>query len=79
MTPFGLYFFDRTDGRMYGPIGFQKDVRLMSIRYYTGGDEVVVGSDTWVVFPLRIKAETSGTQSSGRSGYAGIAYKKVTT
>lgn len=79
MTPVVLYFYDRTDGNLYGPIGSMKDVRFMSCRYYEGGDEFQVGGDTWVVFPTRTKAEVVGAQSAGRSGYAGLAYKKVTT
>lgn len=56
-------------------LGAMPDVRGMNIQYYNPGDEVVVGGDTWVLFPSRQKSEFNVTGSK----YQGIAYKKVTT
>ena len=57
-------------------LGTMPDVRGINIQYFSGGDEVVIGGDTWVLFPSRIKGEFN---SASTSKYQGIAYKKVTT
>lgn len=73
--PLAIFYWDRTDdsGRF---MGFVKDIRGVNMEYFVGGDEVTVGSDTWVVFPSYFK-QTNG--ASGTTGWQGIAYKKVTT
>lgn len=53
------------------PLGYMKDVRSINIASHNLGDELLIGSDTWVVFP-------SGSKTTGDSGNQGIAYKKVT-
>jgi hypothetical protein len=55
-----------------------KDVRGVSIRNYVGGQELTVGADTWIVFPTREKWPGSGAYTA-KSGFQGIAYKKITT
>jgi len=64
-------------GDIEGPLGRMPDVRGMSIRNYAGGDELVIGSDTWVVFPSFKKYPGSGSLAN-TSGYQGIAYRKNT-
>lgn len=77
MYPIGCCYLDRTTGdAMY--LGNMKDVRGASIEYFSPGDEIIVGSDTWVIFPSMQKAADDTTISS-TSGYQGIAYRKVTT
>lgn len=60
-----------------GPLGRMKDVRGMNIKNYAGGDELTIGSDTWVIFPSYTKGTDSGSQV-GTSGYQGIVYRKIT-
>lgn len=76
MYALGTFHWDRSTGDVYGPLGYMKDVRGISIKNYAPGDEIVVGGDTWVVFPSRAKYSSSLTNTSA---YQGIAYRKVTT
>lgn len=73
MYPINLWYDDPTTTAWY-PIGQQPDVRGMNVKYFLGGDEVVIGSDTWVVFPARYKNSVSAT---GSTRNLGMAYKKV--
>lgn len=73
--PLNTFYFDRSTGDAYGPMGRVKDVRGMSIRDYVAGQEITVGSDTWVIFPAHRRYEGTLTNSSG---YQGIIYKKIT-
>ena len=56
-------------------LGQMPDVQGVNIANFVGGQEVTVGSDTWVVFPSWTQ---SGTQSN-ETREQGVAYKKVTT
>lgn len=53
-------------------LGEQPDVRGVNIEFFAPGDELVIGSDTWVIFPSHRK-DSTGTR------FQGIAYKKVVT
>ena len=76
MYPIPVTYWNLTDGTTMYLLGFMKDVRGINIKNYEAGDEVTVGSDTWMVFP---SVKKGATPSSSCSGYQGIAYKKVTT
>lgn len=76
MYPIGMFYWDRTTGDAYY-LGSQPAVRGCSVQHFTGGDEITMGSDTWVVFPTYVKW-SSGIYTN-TSTYQGIAYKKVTT
>lgn len=56
-------------------LGYQPDVRGIVLNGIAPGEELNVGSDTWVCFPSREKSTESG---STLSQYQGIAYRKVT-
>lgn len=75
MYPIVCYYDDPSNARWY-EIGRMPDVRGFNVKYYSGGDEIVIGADTWVVFPARYKTIIS---SAGGTRNLGIAYKKVTT
>ncbi len=60
------------------PLGYMKDVRGASIKNFVGGDEVTIGSDTWIIFPS-YKRATSDSSVNGTSAWQGIIYKKVTS
>jgi hypothetical protein len=57
-------------------LGTQPDVRGVNVKYLADAQEVVIGGDTWVMFPAHIK---SNADSVGGTKNQGIAYKKVTT
>jgi hypothetical protein len=72
--PIALFYMNRTTSFAYA-LGDMPDVRGMNIRYFTAGQELVIGLDTWIVFPLQQKTATAGAERTYNSG---IAYKKVT-
>lgn len=55
-------------------LGWMPDVRGMNMRNFAPEQEIVIGSDTWVVFPESQKSSSG----NDRTENAGIAYKKVT-
>ncbi len=73
MYSLGIWYRTGNDVRL---LGFQPDVRGASIENLVGGDEVVIGSDTWVFFPSSVKGNATDV---GATKNQGIAYKKVTT
>jgi len=75
MTPITCYYDDPSNARWYY-IGYMPDVRQTNVKFWSGGDETVVGSDTWVMFPARYKTVVS---SSAGTRNLGVAYKKITT
>ncbi|QIN95182.1 hypothetical protein DLP3_019 [Stenotrophomonas phage vB_SmaS_DLP_3] len=58
----------------YSYIGEPPGVRYIDITNYEVGQELAVGSDTWMVFPLHRKIFTPQTPYTGAYG---LAYKKV--
>ena len=79
MHPVVQFYWNRVTGDIYGPLSQMKDVRGINNRDFAPGEEVVLGADTWVVFPTARKA-TADTQSGvAYSLFQGVAYKKVTT
>ena len=52
------------------------DARGINIRNFASKQEVTVGSDTWVLFPISKRTTAASTDTSY---YSGVAYKKVTT
>jgi hypothetical protein len=56
-------------------LGFMPDVRGINIRHFAPKDEITLGLDTWVIFPVSIRTLAAVT---GRTYYQGIAYRKVT-
>lgn len=74
--PILAFHWNRTNDHVY-PLGVMKDVAGISIKNYTPGQELTVGSDTWIVFPS-FKKWISGSLS-GTTGHQGIMYKKITT
>lgn len=79
MRPILPFYWNRTTDNIYGPMGEMPDVRGVNIKNFTAGEEVVIGSDTWVLFPISRNDGTDTVSGTTRTGYQGIAYKKVTT
>lgn len=60
--------------------GYPPDIRYINLEGLTVGQEITVGSDTWIVFPITRKYYTSDTSYNQEQSYNwGVAYKKVTT
>lgn len=54
------------------------DVYRINMRDYSAGEEITVGSDTYVVFPLINDDAANVLDGEGYSAYEGLAYKKIT-
>jgi hypothetical protein len=76
LTPLNI-FWRRPSGNILQPMGMMPDVRAVNVKNWTGGQEVSVGSDTWVVFPTREKGV--GVVSGQGTRNQGIAYLRVNT
>lgn len=74
--PIAPFYWNRVDDSVYGPMGFMKDARGMSIRNYSPGEEITVGGDTWIIFPTYAKWPGSGALTN-TSGHQGMIFKKV--
>jgi hypothetical protein len=70
LTPIVVALADTT-GQI--PLGQIQDVRQVSMRNYVGGNTIVVGSDTWYLFPAMEKK----TSLFAATGNIGLAYKQV--
>lgn len=79
MYPITPFYWNRVTDDLHGPLGQMKDVRGVNIRDFAAGEEVTIGSDTWVLFPSARKALSDSQSGVAYSQYQGIAYKKVTT
>lgn len=67
------FYRDPNNARVY-LLGYMTDVRGVNVRNFAPAQEVLVGSDTWKIFPLSIRTVAA---VAGRSGNVGIAYRKV--
>lgn len=74
MYSIALFHCDNTNNHCH-LMGWQPDVRGVNIRGLAAKEEVVIGSDTWVIFPAGSR-DTGG--GAGTTAFMGIAYKKVT-
>lgn len=68
------YFVNRASS-LKSPIGRIPDMRMVGMQNLVAGDEVTVGSDTWLVFPMIQRTDSWGSgnsaiESSGHYGYA---------
>jgi hypothetical protein len=75
MYSIGIWHIHSTLPRVYH-LGELPDVRCLNIRGFQPKEEVNVGGDVWVIFPMALRTEDN---VSNRTYYSGIAYKKVTT
>ncbi len=74
MYPWGIFTRDFVNQFMYF-LGNVPDIRGIDMFNFSAGQEVTIGSDTWVIFPQVRRTEDNIV---GRTYYAGVAYKKVT-
>lgn len=62
----------------WSPVGQVPDVFRVNMKSLDAEQEITIGSDTYVVFPLINKDANNTVAGEGYSGYEGLAYKKIT-
>lgn len=73
--PIAPTYVDTTTGNIHGfPIGQMKDVGGINIKDWVAGDTILLGGDTWRIFPAEKKWISA---EAGTSSWLGIAYKEV--
>jgi hypothetical protein len=72
--PIWLLYRNNSNNRCYW-LGTMPDIRGLNIKNFAAKEEIVIGSDTWVMFPLAQKTDSAVTDRTFNSG---VAYKKVT-
>lgn len=69
---------ERSNSGLYSPIGTVRDVRVVNMKLLSPKEEIVLGSDTWKVFPMSSKVPWVGyPQTNFGSGDYGFAMRKV--
>lgn len=58
-------------------LGAPKEMRMLRIDNLQPGQELTLGSDIWMIFPVKQKGEAIPSNTTPFSKYYGIAYKKV--
>lgn len=71
-----LAFFAGTSRVHY--LGHMPDVRGIILSGIAPGEEIDIGTDTWVCFPSLKKSTTNGATSARLTRYQGICYRKET-
>lgn len=76
--PLHLWYYNTTPAtpRLYY-LGSMADVRMISMEGFATGEEVTIGSDTWLVFPF-IRKSIGSIAGSNYSYMMGVAYRKET-
>lgn len=69
---------DFESGVRWGPVGRVPDVFRVNMKSLDAEEEITIGSDTYVVFPMINKDANNTLANEGYSGYEGLAYKKIT-
>ncbi len=69
---------DFESARRWAPMGRVPDVYRVNMKNLEPEDEITIGADTYVVFPMINKDAAATTDGEGYSGYEGLAYRKVT-
>lgn len=75
MYPINLFYDGAGSPRQWYPLGYMGDVRGIDTLNYSEAQEITVGADTWIVFPVTYKPAVA---SLGACRTMGVAYKKVT-
>lgn len=69
---------DFESARRYSPVGRVPDVFRVNMKSFDAEQEIPIGSETYIVFPMINKDANATTDGEGYSGYEGLAYRKVT-
>jgi hypothetical protein len=71
LAPFApIYFLGKRQDNNYSVLGIPNGIRIVNPQYYSPGEEEVLGSDTWMVFPGHDKDNDNDAR-------LGFACKKV--
>ena len=62
----------------WAPVAQVPDVFRVNMKSLDAEQEITIGSDTYVVFPMINKDANNTIDGEGYSGYEGLAYKKIT-
>lgn len=62
----------------WSPVAKIPDVYRVNMKSLDAEEEITIGSDTYVVFPVINKDANNTVAGEGYSGYEGLAYKKIT-
>jgi len=76
-----IYFLlpsDFESGWRWSPVAKVPDVYRVNMKSLDAEQEISIGSDTYVVFPLVNKDSQNCIAGEGYSGYEGLAYRKIT-
>jgi hypothetical protein len=72
LAPFvPIYIFGKRSDNNYSLLGIPQSIRMVNPQYYDPAEEVVLGSDTWMIFPQHDKDNDIDARQ-------GFAVKKVT-
>lgn len=75
LTVFANFSFSGNDG--YCALGEIPDVYAVNMREFTPGEQITIGSDTFVMFPV-VNSDTVNTVNGDEySGYEGLAYRII--
>ena len=69
---------DFESDRRWAPVASIPDVFRVNMKSLDAEQEITVGSDTYVVFPMTNKDSQNTLDREGYTGYEGLAYKKIT-
>lgn len=69
---------DFESDRRMAPVARVPDLFRVNMKGLDAEQEILVGSDTYVVFPLTNKDSQNTLANEGYTGYEGLAYKKIT-
>ena len=76
-----IYFLlpsDFESAYRWSPVAKVPDVYRVNMKSLDAEQEITIGSDTYVVFPLINKDANNSIAGEGYSGYEGLAYRKIT-
>lgn len=62
----------------WSPVAKVPDVFRVNMKSLDAEQEITIGSDTYIVFPMINKDANNTVAGEGYSGYEGLAYKKIT-
>lgn len=71
--PIDAYYKDPSNPRVY-LLGHMSDVRIVNNRNFEPNETLVIGSDTWHVFPM---SQRTTAAVAGRSAFLGVMYREV--
>ena len=62
----------------WGPVAQVPDVYRVNMKSLDAEQEITIGADTYIVFPMINNDANNTVDGEGYSGYEGLAYKKIT-